>query len=230
MSKLLCATALLPFACAAPALEFVNDLRIEFGSYASSNTHDRRDTTAGSDSAYLTTGTTRTSGDDTYERTSFGITYIRGFLTHSGGLLLSGGFSVNDAYTDVTDPGAAQTFSLERMIIEGRFGVGYGLPLGNWSYFEAMFDLGLGYMQADGIDRSAAFGWEEVHSAGGGEVSAGGHIGWTACIHRHLTLGVLAYAARHGASMHNDFATGASYDEHFQQTLYDVRLAVGYRF
>ena len=30
--------------------------------------------------------------------------------------------------------------------------------------------------------------------------------------------------------MHNEFATGASYDEHFQQTLYDFRLTVGYRF
>jgi hypothetical protein len=230
MSKLLCAAALLPFAYPALALENVNDLRIEVGSYATSNTHDRRDTTAGSDSAYLTTGTTETTGDDSYDRTSFGITFIWGRLYRDGGLLLSGGFSVNDSYNDVTDAGAAQTFSLESTIYEGKIGVGYGLPISNWSFFEVMADVGLGYMQADGIDRSQAFGWEEVHSASGGEASLGAHVGWTACIHRHLTLGLLVYAARHAATMSNSFATGAYYDEHFQQTLYDFRFAVGYRF
>ncbi len=230
MSKLLCAAALLPVAYPALALENVADLRIEFGSYATSNTHDRRDITAGSDSAYLTTGTTTSSSDNSYDRTSFGIDFVWGHLYRSGGLLLSGGFSVYDSYTDVSDTAVEQTFSLESTIVEGRFGVGYGLPLGSWSYFEAMADFGLGYMQADGLDRSATFGWEEVHSANGVEASIGAHVGWTACIHRHLTLGVLVGAARHAATMHNDFATGASYDEHFQQTLYDFRLAVGYRF
>jgi len=230
MSKLLCAAAMLPFACPVVALENVADLRIEVGSYATSNTHDRRDTTAGSDSAYLTTGTTVSSSDNSYDRTSFGINFVMGRLYHDGGLLMSVGFQVYDSYTDVTDPGVAQTFSLESTIGEARFGVGYGLPIGSWSYFEAMADLGLGYMQADGIDRSATFGWEEVHSASGGEGSLGAHIGWTALIHRHLTLGLTAGAARHAATMHNDFSTGASYDEHFQQTLYDFRLTVGYRF
>jgi hypothetical protein len=230
MSKLLWPAALLPFAYPAMALENVADLRIEVGSYASSNTHDRKDITAGSDSAYLTSGTTVSSSDNSYDRTSFGIDFVWGRLYHSGGLLLSGGFAVYDSFTDVTDAAVVQTYSLESTIVEGRFGVGYGLPLGSWSYFEAMADFGLGYMQADGIDRSAAFGWEEVHSAGGTEGSIGAHLGWTACIHRHLTLGVLAGAARHAATMHNDFATGASYDEHFQQTLYDFRISVGYRF
>jgi hypothetical protein len=230
MKTMLSLIALLPFAPAAMGLEFVNDLRIELGSYGTSNTNDHRDITAGSDSAYLTTGTTESTTDSSYDRIAFGMTYIWGHLTREGGLLLSGGFEVNDSYTDVTDQGAGQTFSLENTITEARFGVGYGLPLSYWSFFEFMADFGVGYMQSDGIDRSATYGWEQVSTATGVEGSVGAHVGWSACIHRHLILGIIAGISRHAANLHNDFATGASYDEHFRQTLYTGALSVGYRF
>jgi hypothetical protein len=230
MNKILSIIALLPIAQAAMTMEFVNDLRIQVGSYGTSNTSDHRDVTAGGDSAYLTTGSSDSSTDNSYDRASLGISYVWGHLSRVGGLLLSGGFDVYDSYTDVTDAGVGQTFSLENTITEAKFGVGYGLPVSYWSYFEFMADFGIGYMQSDGIDRSAAFGWEEVRSATGVEGSIGAHVGWSACIRRHLILGVLVGISRHAANLHNDFSTGASYDERFRQTLFTGSLAIGYRF
>jgi hypothetical protein len=230
MKTVLALVACMPFTQAAMAMEFVDDLRFEIGGYAVASTHDHRDVTAGSDSAYLTTSSTDSTTDNSYDRTSFAISFTWGRLHQDGGLLMSAGFQYFDSYTDVTDPGIGQTFSLESTISEFCFSIGYGLPVTHWSYLEFMGDVGLGFMQADVIDRSQAFGWEEYENASGIEGSIGAHIGWTACIARHLLLGLRVGIGEHAANLHADFDTGATYDERVRQTLVDGRMIIGYRF
>jgi hypothetical protein len=230
MRSVLPLIACLPFAPAAIAMEFVDDLRFEIGGYAVTNTRDHRDITAGSDSAYLTTSSSDISTDNSYDRTSFAVSFTWGRLHEDGGLLVSAGFSYYDSYTDVTDTGIGQTFSLESDISEFCFSIGYGLPVTRWSYFEFMGDVGFGYMQAQEIDRSQAFGWEEFENANGIEGSVGAHVGWTACVNRHLLLGLRVGIAEHAANLHADFATGATYDERVRQTFVDGRFMIGYRF
>jgi hypothetical protein len=230
MNTILPLIACLPLAQAAMAMEFVDDLRLEIGGYGVTNIRDHRDTTAGSDSAFLTTSSSDTTTDNSYDRTSFAISYTWGRLHQDGGLLVSAGFTYFDSYTDVTDPGIGQTFSLESSISEFCFSIGYGLPVSHWSYFEFMGDFGVGYMQSDVIDRSQSFGWEEFENATGIEGSIGAHVGWTACIARHLLLGLRAGISQHAANLHADFATGATYDERIRETIVDGRMMIGYRF
>ncbi len=212
------------------AVEFVDDARLELGGFGTAGVRDHRDVTAGSDSAYLTSGTTNSSSNGSYDASSFALNFVWGDLHRGGGLLMSAGMAVFDSSSDVSDPGIGQTFSLESTISEARFGIGYGLPLNHWSFFEFMADFGIGYMRSDGIDRSQAFGWEEIESATGVEASIGGHIAWSVCLVRGLVLGVQASAGWHVANLHNDFATGASYDERLRETIIDGRFIIGYRF
>ena len=230
MIQLLSALAVLPLVHTAMALEFVDDVRIELGSYATSNYKDHRDYSAGSDSGLITTGSTDSSHDPSYDRISFDVTYIYGHLRKIGGLLLSASVGINDSYTDERDNVTGRTFDLESTISELRLGAGYGLPIGNWSFIEVMGELGGGYMQSDGLDRSATYGWDEVRTATGWEGSFGGHLGWSMVIVHHLIVGVQAGISRHAANLHDDFDTGASYDEKYRETIYEFRLAAGYRF
>jgi hypothetical protein len=222
--------ACLTISQAAMTMESVDDLRFEFGAYAVANTRDHRDITAGSDSAYLTTSSTDIATDSSYDRKSFGISYTWGRLHQDGGLLMSVGFEYFVSYADVTDPGIGQTFSLESDISELCYSIGYGLPVTSWSYVEFMGDVAAGYMQAGEIDRSHNNGWEEGENATGIEGSIGAHIAWTACITRHLLLGLRAGIGQHAANLRADFATGATYDERFREAIVDGRIMIGYRF
>jgi len=212
------------------ALESVDDLRFEFGGYAVTNTRDHRDISAGSDSAYLTSSSTDISTDSSYDRKSFGISYTWGRLAQDGGLLMGVGFEYYVSFTDVTDPGIEQTFSLESDISELCFSIGYGLPVSRWSYCEFMGDFAVGYMQAGEIDRPQNSSLAVYENATGIEGAIGAHLGWTACITHHLILGLRAGIGQHAANLRTDFSTGATYDERIRQTIVDGRLMIGYRF
>jgi hypothetical protein len=230
MNRILGVLALLPVGTALMALENVNDVRVELGSFSTADTRIHYDVTAGYDSQMLTTGNYYSTDNDSYDRGSVAVKFVWGRLYREGGLLLSAGFAAYDASFDERDTVSGYVYSQDRQIGEFQFGVGYGLPLGHWSYLELMADFGVGYMQEDGLDHSQSGNWGEVETGSGAEGSIGAHVGWFANIARHLVLGLQVGASRHAATLHNDFDTGASYDEYFRQSILDYRLAVGYRF